>query len=511
MNKTLPALLLISLLAGAGGYWAGQHGAPATQAPAPAAKAERKILYYRNPMGLPDTSPVPKKDPMGMDYLPVYEGEEPAKESAGTVRINPDKLQTLGVRTEKAELRPLDTAIHAVGRVEPDERSLYTVSPRFEGWIERLHVNATGQPVKKGEVLLEVFSPDLLSAQREYAIAAAGAASLSQGDNEARAAMQRLADAGLARLKNWDIPPDQIALLQQGGEARRTLALRSPVSGVIMERKAVQGARFMPGEVLFQVADLSRVWLVADVFEQDLAAVRPGQTAKVKLNAYPDRSFSAKVSYIYPSLNAQTRTVPVRLELANPQGLLKPAMYADVELAPPDTAPVLTVSRGAVIDSGRGRTVLVKSGDGRFTPRSVETGRQGGDFIEIRSGLTAGEEVVSSGNFLIDSESNLKAALADFGKSEANGNTPAAGKAAAPKHHMGTGTVKQLEPARSSLTLEHAPIASLQWPAMVMPFKIKAPVSLDGLAPGDKLEFELEEQGPGDYAIVKLRKLGSGK
>jgi len=275
--------------AGAGGYWLSTKGGGTAQmvGAGPAAEGgrkERKILYYRNPMGLPDTSPTPKKDPMGMDYIPVFEGgEENEPASANQIKIGTEKVQKLGVRTEAAQLRALDRIVRAAGRVEPDERRTYAISPKFEGYVEQLHVNVTGQPVGKGQPLFEVYSPELVSAQREYAIAAQGVEALKGADATAQAGMKQLAESSLARLKNWDISEAQVKALAQSGETKRTLTFRSPVSGVITEKKALQGMRFMPGEVLYQVADLSSVWVVADVFEQDIGFVKTGASAKVRI------------------------------------------------------------------------------------------------------------------------------------------------------------------------------------------------------------------------------------
>jgi Cu(I)/Ag(I) efflux system membrane fusion protein len=423
-NKPGIALTAVFVAAALGaGYWLGGRGghesaAPSAAAQADSAKKERKLLFYRNPMGLPDTSPVPKKDQMGMDYIAVYEGEADAASGSQLV-IATEKMQKLGVKTEAASLRDLARVVRAVGKVEVDERLLHTIAPKFEGWIERLHVNATGQAIGRGQPLAEVYSPELVSAQKEYAIAAQGRESLKDAGPEAQAGMKQLAESSLSRLRNWDISDEQIAQLRQSGEARRTLTLRAPVSGIVLEKKAVQGMRFMPGEVLYQIADLSSVWIVAEVFEQDLALVQPGQAAKIRVNAYPGREFEAKVTYVYPTLNAQTRTVPIRLELANPGGLLKPAMYADVELAVPNKGKVLAVPSSAVISSGTRQVVLVEVGGvanaGRFEPREVKLGTQGDSYVEILSGVGEGEKVVVSANFLIDAESNLRAALGGMG------------------------------------------------------------------------------------------------
>jgi Cu(I)/Ag(I) efflux system membrane fusion protein len=426
--------LAVAALAAGGGYWAGKRHASghdeatlqaATESAGPA-KNERKILYYRNPMGLPDSSPTPKKDPMGMDYIPVYAGEadDEGDEAAATtnqIRISTDKVQKLGVRTEAASRRSLERIVRAVGRIEPDERRQYAIAPKFEGYVERLLVNVTGQWVGKGQPLFEVYSPELVSAQREYAIAVQGVELLNKSGSETRSGMQQLADASLTRLKNWDISDEQIRDLASSGNARRTLTFRSPVSGIVTEKKAVQGMRFMPGEALYQVADLSTVWVIADVFEQDIGLVKSGTRAKVMINAYPDKKFEGTITYVYPTLNAQTRTVPVRVELANPGLLLKPSMFAKVELAVSGKAAVVTVPVSAVIDSGTRQIVLIQQGEGRFEPREVKLGARSDTYLEVIEGVKDGERVVVAANFLIDAESNLRAAVGGFGHADHQG------------------------------------------------------------------------------------------
>ena len=297
--KTTPTLIAIALALAVGAF-AGYRLAPQAAAPEAVAvdgqKSGKKLLYYRNPMGLPDTSPVPKKDPMGMDYIPVYAGEDTAgSDSDSGIRVSAEKIQKMGVKAEAARLQVLDKTVRASGRVDIDESRTYMVTAKFEGFIERLHVNTTGQPVGRGQPLFEVYSPELVSAQREYAIAAQGVSKLKEAGGEAQAAMQQLADASLQRLKNWDISSEQVQALAQSGQARRTLTFRAPVAGIVTEKKAVQGMRFMPGETLYQIADTSSVWVQADVFEQDIAAVNVGQKAKIKINAYPGEVFEGRM------------------------------------------------------------------------------------------------------------------------------------------------------------------------------------------------------------------------
>lgn len=414
--KTTLATILIALVAaiGAGGYWLGarsREAAPphaAADSPVQTAAAKtRKVLYYRNPMGLPDTSPVPKKDPMGMDYVPVYDGEEESPSTVaapGQVRVSTEKVQKLGVRTELAAMRPLGRILRAAGRIEPDERRTYAVTAKFEGYVERLHVNATGQPVAKGQPLFEAYSPELVSAQREYVIAMQGLEAMRDAGAEAQAGMRQLADASLARLRNWDLSPQQMSSLTTSGQAQRSVSFLSPVSGIVSEKKALQGMRFMPGEMLYQVTDLSAVWVIADIPEQDIAKVKTGAKARVTATAYPAEVFEGRVTYVYPTLKAETRSVPVRVELSNAGQRLKPSMFAQVELGASTQAPVLTVPDSAVIDSGARRVVLIQVGEGRFEPREVELGDRADNFVEVRKGVREGEAVVVAANFLIDAE-----------------------------------------------------------------------------------------------------------
>jgi Cu(I)/Ag(I) efflux system membrane fusion protein len=423
-TKILPVVLALAAALGiaAGSYWLGArsqgaapaHAADAAQAPPPAVN---KPLYYRNPMGLADTSPVPKKDEMGMDYIPVYaEDAEPAASSgAATLRISTEKVQKLGVRSEAAALRVMERTLRAAGRVEADERRIAVVAPKFEGYVERLHVNATGQFVAKGQVLFEAYSPELLAAQREYLLAAKGVQAMQQAGSDAQTGMQQLAESALARLRNWDLGAAHLAALQKTGDVQRTLSFASPVSGIVTEKKAQQGMRFMAGETLYQITDLSSVWVVAEVFEQDLALLKTGATAAVSLDAYANRRFPGRIAYVYPTLKAENRTVPVRVELANPGGLMKPGMFAQVELGVGSKTPVLAVPESAVIATGSRNIVLVQLKEGRFEPRELELGARAQDYVEVRKGLREGELVVTSANFLIDAESNLKAAVQGMG------------------------------------------------------------------------------------------------
>ncbi|MBS0336215.1 MAG: efflux RND transporter periplasmic adaptor subunit [Proteobacteria bacterium] len=517
-TATAATLVVVAAAASGVGYWWGsnqpahsgtareQVGAP----PAAEVKAERKILYYRNPMGLPDTSPAPKKDPMGMDYTPVYEGEEPASDGAA-VKISVEKVQKLGVRTEAAALRELTRTVRAVSTVQADERRLHTVAPRFDGWIERLYVNTTGQAVRKGDALMDVYSPDLITAQQEYLIAWKGLQSVAEGGPEVRAGMQRLVEGALQRLRNWDISEAELKLLQQEGKARQFVTLRSSATGVVLEKPSIQGKRFMAGEVLYQIADLSSVWVLADVFEQDLATVRPGDAAAIKVDAYPEKQFNGRITFIYPTVAPETRTARVRIELANGQGLLKPAMYARVEIASSrGKAKVLAVPDSAVLDTGTRQVVLVDLGGGRFDPRAVKLGSRADGYVEVLEGVKAGEAVVVSANFLIDAESNLKAALGGFGHGTHGAKADAGAAAGGSAVHRAEGGVEALDLANGSVTLAHGPVASLKWPAMSMEFRVKDPALLRALKPGQKIAFEFIDAGKGEFLIVSIQPSAGG-
>ncbi|MDA8232659.1 MAG: efflux RND transporter periplasmic adaptor subunit [Magnetospirillum sp.] len=429
MKRSIPIILAAGIATAIGGFWLGRHSAPPPpakpmahaqhgtqpmQAPMPAGteKPKGKILYYRNPMNPEDVSPVPKKDSMGMDYVPVYEGEA---EGGKTLKISLDKVQKLGVRSEPAEMRALVWPLRAVGTVQVDERKLYSVTPRFEGYIQVLHVDQTGQKVTRGQPLMEIWSPDLVLTEQEYVAARRGAQALEGASPEARNAARSLAEGALARLRNWEIDGGHIARLTQTGQPARTLTLASPATGIVLEKRAVQGMRFTPGEELYRIADLSTVWVIAEVFEQDLARVKVGDPAIVTFDALPGTTFAGAVTFIYPTLNADTRTGKVRIELPNPDGRLRPALYGTVEIKAPLAArPVLTVRESAILHTGTQPVVLVELGQGLFEPREIKTGAQAGGYVEVLEGLKVDEKVVVSANFLIDSESNLRAALQSF-------------------------------------------------------------------------------------------------
>ena len=367
----------------------------------PAAPAgERQILYYRNPMGLPDISPVPRKDAMGMDYIPVYTDEMSGP--AGTVALSTEKIQRAGVRTETAERREVVRTIRAAGTIMPDESRLAAATVKFEGFVEELFVPTTGASVRAGQPLLRVWieSKEILDRQVDYALALRGTGNLADAERN---------------LRIFDIPEQVMAQIRETSRPVRSVILTAPLSGTVLEKPAVVGMRFAAGDVLFKTADLSTVWILADISERDLALLRAGQAANASLAAFPGEQFEGRVDFIYPELDMTTRTARVRVVVSNRDLRLKAGQYADVIIeAPLAGGAVLAVPDSAVIDSGSRQVVFVARGGGVFEPRDVTLGYRGEGYVEIREGLSEGERIVVAGNFLIDAESNLRAALMAF-------------------------------------------------------------------------------------------------
>ena len=352
-----------------------------------------KIKFYRNPMGAPDVSPTPKKDSMGMDYIPVCEDESRATND-NSIKIDLDRVQRLGVRTETVEERPLVRSVRAFASIQYDERRQTVIAPKFGGWIEKLYVNATGDVVSAGQKLFDVYSPELNVLQQEFV--------LSHG-----------AGGADGRLRNLDYPAAELDRLRRGDRAPRTIAVPAPAAGTVVEKTAVEGMRYQPGETLFRIVDTSTMWVIAEVYEQDLAFVKVGDMARVTVNAWPDRPFDGKVGFIYPGLAKESRTARLRIEVANPDGLLRADMAATVEIES-RLGVGIAVPQSAVIDSGKRQIVLVERGAGHYEPRPVKLGAHVPGYAQVLDGLKAGERVVTSAAFLIDAESNLRAALAAF-------------------------------------------------------------------------------------------------
>jgi Cu(I)/Ag(I) efflux system membrane fusion protein len=333
----------------------------------------------------------------------------------GTVQISPERQQLIGVRFGTVEKRPLTKVIRTVGRIDTDEKRIGIVSPKISGWIEELFVDFTGRFVRKGEPLLTIYSPELVSTQEEYLLALKAKQDWSKSPfSEVTEGGNLLAESARRRLKLWDISDAQIKALEESRDPKKTLTLYSPFTGHVLEKMVNKGQFVDAGMALFKIADLSVVWLIADIYESELSAIRVGQPAAIQMSYYPGETFTGKAIYIYPTMDAQTRTAKVRYEFANPHGKLKPEMFADVEITV-RLGDKLAVPEGAVIDTGVRKVVIVDRGSGYFEPREVRLGARAGDVFEVLSGLQAGERVVTSANFLIDSESKLKEAVGGMG------------------------------------------------------------------------------------------------
>ncbi|MCF1469883.1 efflux RND transporter periplasmic adaptor subunit [Agrobacterium vitis] len=374
-------------------------GAAGAVAPAPDTASlshERKILYYRNPMGLPDTSKVPKKDSMGMDYLPVYDGE---RSDTSTVKVSLGKLQRTGVKTAPAETTTVSRKIRIPGTVTLDERTVSIVSMRADAFVEDVADVTTGDVITKGESLFHFYSKEIATAGAEYAA-------------EMRNGAKSNPDSGAAlRLKNLGVPTATITSIATDRKVPQSIAYTSPRNGVVLERMAVSGMMAEAGDILFRIADVSKVWVIADVPEYELSAVRKGAAVSVIVRNRPGTTFRGVVGLIYPEVQMQTRTTKVRIELPNPDGQLMSNMYAEVEIEAGPGNPVVAVPNSSVIDTGDRQLVFLDRGEGRFEPIDVALGVRGEDMTEITRGIAAGDRVVVSANFLLDAESNLNAAL----------------------------------------------------------------------------------------------------
>jgi Cu(I)/Ag(I) efflux system membrane fusion protein len=378
----------------------------ATAEPAGAASSERKVVFYRNPMDPSVHSPVPMKDSMGMDYVPVYNdelgGAAPVPGLAD-IAIDPAYQRLIGVRAVEVEGGPIGGSWTAPAKVAVDETRVRKVTTKTGGFVDKLFVDFMGKPVRKGQPLFALYSPDLYGAQQDLALAVKSRAGLG-ADGEA------LVQAAEQRLRLWDVPESGIARIAGGGEPQRDLVFVSPVSGVVTAKAIVQGARLMPGDTPFEVTDLSRVWVLADAYAADLPKLHVGAEAAFASPAFPGRTFTGRVAFLDPVLDPQTRTAKVRLAFANQGGELRPETYGQVTFLG-STRKGLRVPFSAILDDGCRKVVFVEAGNGRFSPREVVLGAQDADWAEVKSGLERGERVADKANFMLDSEARRRAAL----------------------------------------------------------------------------------------------------
>jgi len=377
---------------------------------------ERKILYYQDSMNAAHRSDKPGTDSMGMPLVPVYADEMAIKSGtpSGTVLISPRKQQLIGVRTTQVERQEIQRTITTVAQIQPDETKIAHIHVKVSGWLDQVYVDFVGQLVKKGQPLLTLYSPDLVATEQEYLIARRGQKDLSSSPfPDVSRGADSLLRAARERLSLWDISDEQIKKLDETGEVSRTMTLYSPITGFVLDRKAYPQVAVTPDMDLYTLADLSTVWALADVYEYEAPYVQTGQGAEMSLAYLAGRRFWGRVNYIYPQVDPQTRTLKVRIEFSNPGFQLKPGMFAQVQLKV-DYGLHVVVPQEAVLDSGSEQTVFVVRGDGYFEPRRIETGPRVDNQVIVLSGLKPGETIVASGNFLVDSESQLKSAVSDM-------------------------------------------------------------------------------------------------
>ena len=397
-----------------------------------AGPGERQVAFYRNPMDPSIHSDKPAKDEMGMDFVPVYEDELEGAPSGvsgrAVVKISSERRQVLGVRSEEVKKIRLAHRIRTVGRVAVDERRLRHVHTKFDGYVEHLYVDYTGKLVRRGERLLSIYSPDLVATQQEYLLAHRGQARLAE--SAVRSAAQGSVDlheAARQRLLLWDIRPADIANLEKAGQVTRTLDVYADIGGYVVQKMAYQGMRVTPADTLYDIADLSHLWVLADVYEYNLPTLALGTEGHISVASMPAKEWKGSVTYISPTVEERTRTIKVRLEVDNAGGLLKPDMYTDVFLHV-DMGDGLIVPDAAVINAGDRRLVFLDRGEGSFEPREVKLGiKVNGSGVQVISGLAVGDRVVTSANFLLDSESSLKAALSGMSSAEKAAPAPPTG------------------------------------------------------------------------------------
>ncbi|HYC48240.1 MAG TPA: efflux RND transporter periplasmic adaptor subunit [Burkholderiales bacterium] len=493
MNRTTITVigLVAGIAAGAGaGYWYGARDiSSASRTSAVEGAGERKILYWYDPMYPQHRFNKPGKSPfMDMQLVPKYADEAA---DPGGVTVSPRVVQNLGIRTAEVKRGSIAPKLTAVASVEYNERSVVLVQPRANGFIERLHVRAPLDPVRQGAPLVEMLIPDWAAAQEEYLLLR------KHGD----AASADLAAAARQRLLLLGMSDAQVRAIEHAGAPQPRITLTAPISGVVAELGAREGMTVSAGTTLFRIAGLGTVWVVAEIPEAQAGQLVPGSSVEVRLPAYPNETVKGRVSAILPEVNAATRTIRARVEVANPRGRLKPGMYANVAFAP-RAHELLLVPTEAVIRTGERNVVIVSEAQGRFRVAEVETGMESGSETEIRKGLQAGERVVVSGQFLIDSEASLRSTLGRL-EASAEPQKPAAPPAGA---HRGRGTVTAVDAAKGRLELDHEPIPSMKWPAMKMGFVVSDRGVLAKVKPGDTVEFTMrgEPDTSGDYVIDSI-------
>ena len=490
--------VLLALVA-LGAYWLGSRSAGPSEADGSAtsqASSDKKILYWYDPM-VPNTHfDKPGKSPfMDMQLVPMYDEPDQAK---GSIAIDSRVRQNLGIRTARVTQGGIGQSVETIGYVEPDQRKIAIVQTRVQGWVERLAVGAVNDNVRKGQVLMEVYSPDLMAAQAEYLLASRDAA---QADG------QMLAQSARVRLAVLGMSEEQIRVLGTSRKLTQRFAYYAPVNGIVSELNVRRGTQVSPGMNALSLVDLSTVWLIAEIPESQGPAVRAGSAATLTFAAYPGRDFSGTVGYIYPEVTQASRSLRVRIRLDNKAGLLRPGMYAGVKFSGAAQAKATIVPSEAVIATGRRKVVIVVGPDGSFKPVDVRTGAESGGSTEILAGLSPGQTVVTSGQFLLDSESNMRSGLGrlESGDQDDAGGVQTGDGGLTSGAYSTRGVIKAIDAAAGKITVTHEPIAALKWPAMTMGFTARDPKLLAQVKPGQQIVFEFEDAGNGNFLITALQ------
>jgi Cu(I)/Ag(I) efflux system membrane fusion protein len=460
--------------------------------PFPASSAddgEKEILYWIAPMDANYRRDKPGKSPMGMELVPVYADEDGG--DGNSVTIAPEVVQNLGVRTAVAERSRLWRGIDTVGYVDYDESKVSHIHLRTEGWIENLVVESEGERVTKGQRLFELYSPELVNAQEEFVQA------LNVGN-------KGLIRASRSRLDALGIPASQVKRLEENRKPSQTIPIYAPQDGVVSTLQVREGMFIKPSTRIMSLADLSSVWLLAEIFERQVDWVKVGQPAEVSLAFLPGRTWEGKVEYIYPSLDPKTRTLKARLRFSNPDEALKPNMYANVKIYGGPKDDVIVIPIEALIRTGREERVIIARGEGRFESRPVRAGIESGEWVEILEGVEPGDNIVVSGQFLIDSEASLKASMMRMTETDKSNGEQSVRRA------TGFGVIRGLMPEEGTINIEHEAVPALNWPPMQMDFRLQEGVSLEGLQVGDEISFDLAEHSNG-FHIGAVRKLGTSE
>lgn len=502
MKKTLTVAVLSLAVGSAVGYYASHHGvfgAGAQESQGHNAmvtgSSANEPLYWVAPMDPKYKRDKPGKSPMGMDLIPVYADENKTEKVAGTVEISPAIENNLGVKTAQVEQQKLVPRINTVGYVAFDESQMWQINSRVSGWVQTLNVAAIGDKVVKGQVLFELYSPELVKAQEELLNAKRlGRAALVQGAKE--------------RLLVLGVDSEQIQRVLQRGKAMQQIEVKAPADGVVASLNIRQGAYLSPQQTVISGGDLTSIWVDAEVFERQAHWIKSGAQAEMSVDALPSQNWQGMVDYIYPVLDEKTRTVKVRLKFPNPNGELKPNMFANITLKPQSEGSVLTVPDNAIIRTGNMARVVLALGEGQYRSTRVEIGRQAGGVTEVLQGLNANDRVVTSAQFLLDSESSQSADLSRISTMKATkvatkASTTSAWTQPAITAH---GVIKSMMRDHKMLTVDHAPIAQWDWPAMVMNFTVKDNSDLSVLANGDAIEFLIEKNAQGQYVLSDIKK-----